>query len=50
MTLRVTVGTSVDIRPSKGGVLNALRRSPLVGADLNLQREITTGRSIDLAS
>jgi hypothetical protein len=30
--------------PRVGGVLDALRRSPLVGADLDLSREETPGR------
>src|SRR5215469_15030634 len=34
--------------PHKGGVLNALRRSPLVGAELNLQRPATADRKVDL--
>ena len=34
--------------PKKGGILAALRRSPLVGADLDLQRPFTTGRAVDL--
>jgi hypothetical protein len=32
----------------RGGILAALRRSPLVGADLDLTREVTTGRAVDL--
>jgi hypothetical protein len=32
----------------KGGVLDALRRSPLVGADLDLKRPATPGRRVDL--
>jgi len=32
----------------RGGVLRALRQSPLVGADLNLDRETTAGRDVDL--
>src|ERR1017187_875590 len=32
----------------KGGILNALRRSPLVGADLDLNRPPTPGRRVDL--
>ena len=35
-------------RSKKGGILNALRRSPLVGAELDLNRTITTGRRVDL--
>ena len=34
--------------PEKGGILAALRRSPLVGADLNLARSHETGRKVDL--
>jgi hypothetical protein len=34
--------------PNKGGILNALRRSPLVGADLNLKRPVMAGRKVDL--
>jgi hypothetical protein len=34
--------------PKKGGILKALRRSPLVGADLNLKRPLKTGRKVDL--
>jgi hypothetical protein len=34
--------------PKKGGILAALRRSPLVGADLNLDRSNEAGRKIDL--
>ncbi|UEM22490.1 hypothetical protein JL100_007015 [Skermanella mucosa] len=34
--------------PRKGGILEALRRSPLVGADLDLRRPQETGRKIDL--
>ena len=31
----------------KGGILAALRRSPMVGADLDLVRSRETGRKID---
>ena len=34
--------------PKKGGILDALRRSPLVGADLDLKRPVTRGRKLDL--
>jgi hypothetical protein len=34
--------------PRKGGILSALRRSPLVGADLNLKRPVVAGRKVDL--
>lgn len=33
--------------PTKGGVLAALRRSPLVGADLDLTRPREEGREVD---
>jgi hypothetical protein len=34
--------------PTKGGILAALRRSPLVEADLNLARSHQAGRKVDL--
>jgi hypothetical protein len=34
--------------PKKGGILAALRRSPLVGADLDLTRVREEGREVDL--
>lgn len=34
--------------PKTGGVLAALRRSPLVGADLDLSRPREKGRKVDL--
>ena len=34
--------------PKKGGILAALRRSPLVGAGLDIGRPVTHGRKIDL--
>ncbi len=34
--------------PRKGGSVSALRRSPLVGTNLNLARPHETGRKIDL--
>ena len=34
--------------PKQGGILNALRRSPLVGADLKLNRPPIPGRKVDL--
>jgi hypothetical protein len=34
--------------PRKGGILEALRRSPLVGADLDLNRLREEGRSVDI--
>lgn len=32
----------------KGGILTALRRSPLVGAGLDLKRPLISGRTVDL--
>jgi hypothetical protein len=37
-----------DEPPKRGGILAALRRSPLVGADLNMNRAAARGRKIDL--
>jgi len=34
--------------PAKGGILEALRRSPLVGADWNLERPFVASRKVDL--
>ena len=39
--------TIASERPKKGGILAALRRSPLVGADLNLARSHEAGRKVD---
>jgi hypothetical protein len=35
-------------QPKKGGIFNALRRSPLVGANLDLNRPVTPGRRVVL--
>jgi hypothetical protein len=47
--IRESVGAKVsaDAR-KKGGIYEALRRSPLVGADLNLRRPFVKPRKIDL--
>ena len=37
-----------DQPPTRGGIWAALRRSPAVGADLDLAREIVPERDIDL--
>lgn len=42
------IDTIASEPPRKGGILAALRRSPLVGADLDLSREQTDGRPVDL--
>lgn len=34
--------------PKKGGILAALRRSPLVGADLDLTRSFEEGRKVEI--
>ncbi len=45
-TLAETLVT--DREPGRGRVLAALRRSPFVGADLDLERSYEAGRDIDL--
>ena len=45
--LRAAVSQSIAGEPPKtGGILAALRRSPLVGADLDLQRPREEGRNV----
>lgn len=46
--LRATVRRHVHPKPEKGGILAALRRSPLVGAELELTREQVGERDLDL--
>ena len=46
--IRAAVRCTISGEPNKGGILNALRRSPLVGAELNLQRPVTADRKVDL--
>ena len=47
--IRATVRRTIPPeRPKSGGILSALRRSPLVGADLDLKRPATLGRKVDL--
>jgi hypothetical protein len=47
--LRTTVSRSIAGEPPrKGGILAALRRSPLVGADIDLTRPRDNGRKVDL--
>lgn len=47
--IRATVTQTVaDAPPKKGGILAALRRSPMVGADLGLTRSREAGRKIEL--
>jgi len=44
-TLRRTISGEP---PKKGRILTALRRSPLVGVDLDIKRPATAGRRVDL--
>jgi len=47
--IRATVRRTIAGEPPKrGGILAALRRSPLVGADLDISRPVTHGRKVDL--
>ena len=47
--LRVAVSQTIGgERPGKGGILAALRRSPLVSADLVVDRAFDPGRKISL--
>lgn len=47
--LRQEVERSIGGEPPKtGGILAALRRSPLVGVDLALERPFEAGREVDL--
>lgn len=47
--VRAAVKTAVAGEPPRpGGILTALRRSPLVGADLDLSRPREEGRKVDL--
>ena len=47
--VRATVRRTISDEPSrKGGILDALRRSPLVGADLDTTRPVTDGRKVEL--
>lgn len=47
--LRLAVNQTIAREPSKkGGILAALRRSPLVGADLDLSRSREEGRTVEI--
>ena len=46
--LRAEVTRSVSGSAGKGGILTALRRSPLVGSDLKTLRPVEAGREVDL--
>jgi hypothetical protein len=44
--LRREIEYALDPDPEGGGIWRALRRSPLVGLDLNLEREVVPPRAI----
>ncbi len=47
--LRAVVSQTITgVPPIKGGILAALRRSPLVGADLDLNRTREEGRKVEI--
>ena len=47
--IRATISQTISGEPPKiGGILAAFRRSPLVGADLDLSRSHVEGRKFDL--
>jgi hypothetical protein len=47
--IRRTVGHAIADKPAKkGGILAALRRSPLMGAELQFTRPVVQGRTADL--
>lgn len=47
--IRAEVRHAISAQPqNKGGILDALRRSPLVGAELSLERPVTAERKLDL--
>jgi hypothetical protein len=47
--LRAVVNQTISGEPPrKGGILEALRRSPLVGADIALVRRFEAGRKVEL--
>jgi hypothetical protein len=47
--IRAAVSRSIAGKsPRKGGIFAALRRSPLVGAELRIDRPVERGRKIDL--
>jgi hypothetical protein len=47
--IRAAIGRTIEGDPPKrGGILESLRRSPLVGADLEFKRSRESGRKVDL--
>src|SRR5687767_1997507 len=45
--LRSAVSRTIGGEPRKGGILEALRRSPLVGADIAAARRFEPGRKVE---
>ena len=49
LRLRASISETIGGEPArKGGILAALRRSPLVGANLDVSRSREEGREVDL--
>ena len=49
MRIRAAVTRTISGEPpKKGGILAALRASPLVGSDIKVTRAVTQGRKVDL--
>ena len=46
--IRSEIKRTVSGQPKRGGILAALRRSPLVSADLKIVRPVDAGRNVDL--
>jgi hypothetical protein len=47
--IRAAVRDAISPEPGqKGGILKALRRSPLVGSNLDIPRPLTEGRKVEL--
>lgn len=46
--IRAAVERTVSGQSKKGGILAALRRSPLVGVDLEITRPVDAGRNVNL--
>jgi hypothetical protein len=46
--IRLEMMRTVSDAPAKGGIVAALRSSPLVGADLMVERPAVAGRRVDL--
>ncbi|HEV3039223.1 MAG TPA: hypothetical protein VHA33_15705 [Candidatus Angelobacter sp.] len=46
--IRSEITCAVSGETKKGGIIAALRRSPLVGSDLKIERPFDAGRQVDL--